>query len=81
MKQLIDSGVVEYVKIGSPDIEEVYRGKRVAPLFRTGVIYEPGRGQAGLTRALVHILHTYIGCFEPAKIFFEVEFFAFGLVC
>ena len=32
--QLIDSGRVEYVKIGSPDIEGVYRGKRVsAPHF------------------------------------------------
>jgi glutamine synthetase len=30
VKQLIDSGTVEYVKIGSPDIEGVYRGKRVA---------------------------------------------------
>jgi glutamine synthetase len=30
VKQLIDSGRVEYVKIGSPDIEGVYRGKRVA---------------------------------------------------
>ena len=30
VKQLIDSGKVEYVKIGSPDIEGVYRGKRVA---------------------------------------------------
>jgi len=30
VKQLIDSGKVEYVKIGSPDIEGVYRGKRIA---------------------------------------------------
>ena len=30
VKQLIESGKVEYVKIGSPDIEGVYRGKRVA---------------------------------------------------
>src|ERR1700736_4817175 len=30
VKQLIDSGKVEYVKIGTPDIEGVYRGKRVA---------------------------------------------------
>src|SRR6202022_2616160 len=30
VKQLIDSGKVEYVKIGSPDIEGVYRGKRVS---------------------------------------------------
>src|SRR5579859_7036134 len=30
IKHLIDTGHVEYVKIGSPDIEGVYRGKRVA---------------------------------------------------
>src|SRR5260370_39913892 len=30
IKQLIDEGKIEYVKIGVPDIEGVYRGKRVA---------------------------------------------------
>src|SRR6266478_1334914 len=30
IKQLIDDGKIEYVKIGAPDIEGVYRGKRVA---------------------------------------------------
>src|SRR5947209_1003801 len=30
IKQKIDGGEIEYVKIGSPDIEGVYRGKRVA---------------------------------------------------
>ncbi len=30
IKQLIDEGKVEFVKIGVPDIEGVYRGKRVA---------------------------------------------------
>src|SRR6202049_322864 len=30
IKQLIDSGKVEYVKIGASDIEGVFRGKRVA---------------------------------------------------
>src|SRR5450755_4789045 len=30
VKQRIDSGQVEYVKIGTPDIEGVYRGKRIA---------------------------------------------------
>ncbi len=30
IKRLIDEGNVEYVKIGTPDIEGVYRGKRVA---------------------------------------------------
>lgn len=33
IKQLIDEGKVEYVKIGAPDIEGVYRGKRVAARF------------------------------------------------
>jgi glutamine synthetase len=30
IKQLVEEGKVEYVKIGAPDIEGVYRGKRVA---------------------------------------------------
>ncbi len=30
VQHLIESGKVEYIKIGSPDIEGVYRGKRVA---------------------------------------------------
>ncbi len=30
IKQLIEEGKVEYVKIGASDIEGVYRGKRVA---------------------------------------------------
>ena len=30
IKHLIDQGQIEYVKIGAPDIEGVYRGKRVA---------------------------------------------------
>ena len=30
IKRLVDEGKVEYVKIGAPDIEGVYRGKRVA---------------------------------------------------
>ncbi len=30
IKHLIDEGKIEYVKIGAPDIEGVYRGKRVA---------------------------------------------------
>src|SRR5713101_3846707 len=30
IKQLVDEGKVEYVKIGASDIEGVYRGKRVA---------------------------------------------------
>lgn len=30
IKRLIDDGKIEYVKIGTPDIEGVYRGKRVA---------------------------------------------------
>src|SRR5260370_33981555 len=30
IKGLIEAGKVEYVKIGSPDIEGVFRGKRVA---------------------------------------------------
>src|SRR5437660_9363917 len=30
IKQLVDSGKVEYVKIGASDIEGVFRGKRVA---------------------------------------------------
>jgi glutamine synthetase len=33
IKQLIDEGKIEYVKIGAPDIEGVYRGKRVAARF------------------------------------------------
>jgi glutamine synthetase len=33
IKQLIDEGKVEYIKIGAPDIEGVYRGKRVAARF------------------------------------------------
>ncbi len=30
IKRLIDEGKIEYVKIGTPDIEGIYRGKRVA---------------------------------------------------
>lgn len=33
IKQLINDGQLEYVKIGAPDIEGVYRGKRVAARF------------------------------------------------
>ncbi len=33
IKQLIDDGKVEYIKVGAPDIEGVYRGKRVASRF------------------------------------------------
>lgn len=33
VKRLIDEGEVEYIKIGAPDIEGVYRGKRVAARF------------------------------------------------
>ncbi|QBD81712.1 glutamine synthetase [Ktedonosporobacter rubrisoli] len=33
VKQLIAEGKVEYVKVGAPDIEGVYRGKRVASRF------------------------------------------------
>src|SRR5215467_12923312 len=33
IKRLIDEGEIEYVKIGAPDIEGVFRGKRVASKF------------------------------------------------
>lgn len=33
IQQLIADGKVEYVKVGAPDIEGVYRGKRVASRF------------------------------------------------
>ncbi|HZO75498.1 MAG TPA: glutamine synthetase family protein [Ktedonobacteraceae bacterium] len=33
VKRLIDEGNVEYIKIGAPDMEGVYRGKRVAARF------------------------------------------------
>src|SRR5215475_2132870 len=33
IKRLIDEGKVEYIKIGAPDIEGVWRGKRVAARF------------------------------------------------
>ena len=33
IKQLITDGKIEYVKVGAPDIEGVYRGKRVAAKF------------------------------------------------
>ncbi|HLZ62183.1 MAG TPA: glutamine synthetase family protein [Ktedonosporobacter sp.] len=33
IKQLMDDGKLEYVKIGAPDMEGVYRGKRVASRF------------------------------------------------
>ncbi|MBV9710457.1 MAG: glutamine synthetase [Ktedonobacteraceae bacterium] len=33
IKQLIADGKIEYIKIGAPDIEGVYRGKRVASRF------------------------------------------------
>jgi glutamine synthetase len=33
IKQLIDEGKIEYVKIGAPDMEGVWRGKRVAAKF------------------------------------------------
>jgi glutamine synthetase len=33
IQQLINDGKVEYIKVGAPDIEGVYRGKRVAARF------------------------------------------------
>ncbi len=33
IKQRIDEGKIEYVKVGAPDMEGVYRGKRVASKF------------------------------------------------
>src|SRR5450432_369972 len=33
IKQLIADGKIEYIKVGAPDIEGVYRGKRVASRF------------------------------------------------
>src|SRR5947209_6646354 len=33
IQRLMDEGKVEYVKVGAPDIEGVYRGKRVASRF------------------------------------------------
>src|SRR5437660_11549399 len=33
VKRLIDEDKIEFVKIGAPDIEGVYRGKRVASSF------------------------------------------------
>jgi glutamine synthetase len=33
IKRLIDEGTIEYIKVGAPDIEGVYRGKRVAGRF------------------------------------------------
>lgn len=33
IKQLIEDGKIEYIKIGAPDIEGVFRGKRVAARF------------------------------------------------
>ena len=33
IKQLIDEGKIEYVKIGTPDMEGVFRGKRVAAQY------------------------------------------------
>jgi glutamine synthetase len=33
IKRLIEEGKVEYIKVGTPDIEGVYRGKRVASRF------------------------------------------------
>jgi glutamine synthetase len=33
IKRLIEEGAIEYVKIGTPDIEGVYRGKRVAARY------------------------------------------------
>src|SRR5207245_10549098 len=44
IQRLIDEGKVEYVKIGSPDIEGVYRGKRVASRFFLNAL-EEGFGQ------------------------------------
>ncbi len=44
IKRLIDEGKIEYVKIGSPDIEGVYRGKRVATRFFLDSL-EDGFGQ------------------------------------
>src|SRR5437773_10229924 len=44
IKRLVDEGKIEYVKIGTPDIEGVYRGKRVATkYFLTSL--EEGFGQ------------------------------------
>lgn len=33
IKHLIDEGKVEYIKVGAPDMEGIYRGKRVASRF------------------------------------------------
>jgi glutamine synthetase len=33
IKQLIEDGKIEYIKIGASDIEGVFRGKRVAARF------------------------------------------------
>src|SRR6202163_229014 len=33
IKQLIADGKIEYIKVGAPDIDGVYRGKRVASRF------------------------------------------------
>jgi glutamine synthetase len=33
IRQLINEGKIEYVKIGAPDIDGVWRGKRVASRF------------------------------------------------
>ena len=44
IKRLVDEGKIEYVKIGSPDIEGVYRGKRVATKYFLSSL-EEGFGQ------------------------------------
>jgi glutamine synthetase len=44
IKQLITNGKIEYVKIGAPDIEGVFRGKRVAAKFFLDSL-EDGFGQ------------------------------------
>src|SRR6266516_1686842 len=44
IKQLIDEGKIEYVKIAAPDIEGVYRGKRVAAKYFLNSL-EEGFGQ------------------------------------
>jgi len=44
IKQLIDDGKIEYVKIGAPDIEGVYRGKRVDARYFLNSL-EDGFGQ------------------------------------
>ena len=47
IKRLIDEGKVEYIKIGTPDIDGIFRGKRVvAPYFLDGL--EDGFAQSAV---------------------------------